>query len=62
LHKSESDFPSYRRLYRRLLDLAIEQGAWVGPPRDCYRELDLDRDCTSGYDVKEDGNKVTITV
>lgn len=37
---SQSDFPGYRRLYGRLLDRALEMGAWVGPPRDCLRELD----------------------
>lgn len=47
---SQADFPGYRRLYRRLLDRAIEMGAWVGPPRDCYRELDIERDCRSGLD------------
>lgn len=47
---SEADFPGYRRLYRRTLDRALEMGAWVGPPRDCYRELDLERDCATGYD------------
>jgi hypothetical protein len=40
---SESDFPGYRRLYRRLVERALEMGAWVGSPADCYRELDLDR-------------------
>jgi peptidoglycan/xylan/chitin deacetylase (PgdA/CDA1 family) len=31
------EFPGYRRLYRRLIEEALEMGAWVGPPRDCYR-------------------------
>jgi peptidoglycan/xylan/chitin deacetylase (PgdA/CDA1 family) len=59
---SESDFPGYRGLYERLLDRALEMGAWVGPPRDCYRKLDLDRDCTRGYEGKEDGNKGVVCV
>lgn len=40
---SESDFPGYRGLYRRLIERALEMGAWVGSPADCYREFDLER-------------------
>lgn len=47
---SEADFPGYRRLYRRLVERAIELGAWVGTPAECYRRLDLDADCVSGFD------------
>ncbi len=54
---SETDFPGYRRLYRRLITRALELGAWVGPPRECYRNLDLDRDCVAGTPRKDDANK-----
>jgi len=37
---TERDFPGYRRLYRRLVETAIEMGAWVGPPGDYYELLD----------------------
>jgi peptidoglycan/xylan/chitin deacetylase (PgdA/CDA1 family) len=40
---SETEFPGYRRLYRRLVERALDMGAWVGPPRDLYERLDLDR-------------------
>jgi predicted deacetylase len=33
---TERDFPGYRRLYRRLVERALEMGAWVGSPRDYY--------------------------
>jgi len=33
---AERDFPGYRRLYRRLVERALEMGAWVGPPADYY--------------------------
>jgi peptidoglycan/xylan/chitin deacetylase (PgdA/CDA1 family) len=29
---NEREFPGYRRLYRWLIERAIERGAWVGPP------------------------------
>jgi len=37
---SEQDFPNYGRLYRRLIERALEMGAWVGPPADLYASLD----------------------
>jgi peptidoglycan/xylan/chitin deacetylase (PgdA/CDA1 family) len=37
---SERDFPAYRRLYRRLVERALEIGAWVGPPGALYERLD----------------------
>ena len=40
---SETDFPGYRRLYRRLVQRALAMGAWVGSPAECYRELDGER-------------------
>lgn len=36
---NETEFPGYRRLYRRLVETAIDRGAWVGPPGDYYREF-----------------------
>lgn len=33
---NESEFPGFRRLYRRLIERALELGGWVGPPRDFY--------------------------
>jgi hypothetical protein len=40
---NEQEFPGYRRLYRRLVERALDMGAWVGPPRDLYERLDSDR-------------------
>lgn len=37
---SESDFPGYRALYRRIVERALELGAWIGPPGDFYEMLD----------------------
>ena len=34
------DFPGYRRLYRRLVERALEMGAWVGAPGDYYERMD----------------------
>ncbi|WP_256394045.1 polysaccharide deacetylase family protein [Natronoarchaeum rubrum] len=43
----EREFPGYRRLYRWLVERALELGAWVGSPRELYRWFesgaDLDR-------------------
>ncbi|MDX5990385.1 MULTISPECIES: polysaccharide deacetylase family protein [Haloferax] len=36
---SEAEFPGYRRLYRRLVEWALDRGAWVGPVGDYYREF-----------------------
>lgn len=33
---STSDYPNYRSLYRRLIERALEMGAWVGPPGALY--------------------------
>ena len=33
------DFPGYRRLYRRLVERALDMGAWVGSPGDFYDEF-----------------------
>ncbi|WP_337250843.1 polysaccharide deacetylase family protein [Halorussus caseinilyticus] len=37
---TETDFPGYRRLYRRLIERALEMGAWVGSPGDYYDLMD----------------------
>ncbi|WP_225316451.1 MULTISPECIES: polysaccharide deacetylase family protein [Haloferax] len=36
---SEAEFPGYRRLYRRLIEWALERDAWVGPVSEYYREF-----------------------
>ncbi|WP_193569478.1 MULTISPECIES: polysaccharide deacetylase family protein [Halostella] len=36
---NEQEFPGYRRLYRRIVEYALEQGAWVGPPEELYEEI-----------------------
>jgi peptidoglycan/xylan/chitin deacetylase (PgdA/CDA1 family) len=37
---SESDYPGYAALYRRLIERAQEMDAWVGPPGELYATLD----------------------
>lgn len=37
---NEADFPGYRELYRRIIERALEMGAWVGPPADFYELMD----------------------
>jgi hypothetical protein len=37
---NSTDFPGYRRLYRRLVETALEMGAWVGSPGDYYAMMD----------------------
>ncbi|XVH33584.1 polysaccharide deacetylase family protein (plasmid) [Haloferacaceae archaeon DSL9] len=37
---SELDFPNYTELYRRIIERALEMGAWVGPPGELYERLD----------------------
>lgn len=36
----EGDYPNYGPLYRRLIQRALDLGAWVGPPGDFYRSMD----------------------
>ncbi|WP_276301479.1 polysaccharide deacetylase family protein [Halorussus lipolyticus] len=36
----QTDFPGYRRLYRQLIERALEMGAWVGAPADYYAMMD----------------------
>jgi peptidoglycan/xylan/chitin deacetylase (PgdA/CDA1 family) len=33
---ADEEFPGYRRLYRRLVETALDRGAWVGPPAEFY--------------------------
>jgi hypothetical protein len=37
---STTDFPGHRRLYRKLVETALDMGAWVGPPGELYDRLD----------------------
>jgi peptidoglycan/xylan/chitin deacetylase (PgdA/CDA1 family) len=36
---NESEFPGYKRLYRRLVEGALARGAWVGPLGEMYERL-----------------------
>lgn len=36
---NEREFPGYRRLYRWLVERALEMGAWVGPPGEAWNRL-----------------------
>ncbi|WP_238392221.1 polysaccharide deacetylase family protein [Halorussus amylolyticus] len=45
---TESDFPGYRDLYRRLIERALEMGAWVGPPGEYYDLMDHPRSESAG--------------
>ncbi|MGM0398298.1 MAG: polysaccharide deacetylase family protein [Halobacteriota archaeon] len=36
----DRDHPNYGTIYRRLIERALEMGAWVGPPGEIYRSLD----------------------
>lgn len=35
----ERDYPGWAEMYERLIEAAIEMGAWVGPPREFYRAI-----------------------
>lgn len=37
---SEPDYPNFETLYERLIERALEMGAWVGPPGELYERLD----------------------
>lgn len=41
-HFSSRDFPGHTRLYRRLIEHALDAGAWVGPPGEFYEEAGLE--------------------
>ncbi len=43
---NEREFPGYRKLYRWLVERALELDAWVGPPRDLYREFASEPEAT----------------
>ncbi|WP_339106384.1 polysaccharide deacetylase family protein [Haloterrigena salinisoli] len=45
---NEREFPGYRRLYRWLVEWALDHDAWVGPPRDLCAALQRDRSTDSG--------------
>jgi len=36
---NDDEFPGHRRLYRRLVERALEMGAWVGPPARFYERM-----------------------
>lgn len=36
---NEDEFPGFRRLYRWIVEQALERGAWVGPPAELYSDL-----------------------
>lgn len=36
---NEREFPGNRRLYRQLVERALEMGAWVGPPGEAWKRL-----------------------
>lgn len=41
-HFAPEEFPGHDRIYRRLIERALEMGAWVGSPGQFYEELSLD--------------------
>jgi hypothetical protein len=44
---NDDEFPGYRRLYRRLVEAALDRGAWVGSPGELYCEyLESDVDAS----------------
>ncbi|MDS0295238.1 polysaccharide deacetylase family protein [Halogeometricum luteum] len=36
---NEREYPNYKRVYRKLVERALEMGAWVGPPRELLDSL-----------------------
>nr|WP_282594698.1 polysaccharide deacetylase family protein [Halomarina salina] len=52
---SETAFPYYGRLYRALVERALEMGAWVGPPGDLYEYLQEDAETLERLTTTEDG-------
>ncbi len=40
-HFNENEFPGQSRVYRRLVERALDMGAWVGPPAEFYEVADL---------------------
>jgi peptidoglycan/xylan/chitin deacetylase (PgdA/CDA1 family) len=49
---NEREFPGYRRLYRWLVERALELDAWVGPPRELYLRIERDR-AASAVDAED---------
>jgi peptidoglycan/xylan/chitin deacetylase (PgdA/CDA1 family) len=49
---SAREFPGYRQLYRRVVEYAVDAGAWVGPPIDLYDQLGHDGDCAEPDDLE----------
>ncbi|WP_332897112.1 polysaccharide deacetylase family protein [Haladaptatus sp. CMSO5] len=41
------DFPGQGELYKRIIEYAQELGAWIGPPRDLYEQLENSPDATT---------------
>ncbi|WP_210424152.1 polysaccharide deacetylase family protein [Halorussus ruber] len=50
---NRTDFPGYRRLYRRLIETALEMGAWVGAPADYYAMMDHPAEASEAGDEAE---------
>jgi hypothetical protein len=50
---AESEFPGHRALYRRLIETALERGAWVGPPADFYEQFLTDQANPSRWTAPE---------
>lgn len=46
---NQTDFPGYRQLYQRLIETALEMGAWVGSPGDYYAMMDHPGERASEY-------------
>ncbi len=49
---NDREFPGHRRLYRRVVERALEAGAWVGPPRELARALECERGRSAGCRVE----------
>lgn len=59
---SARDFPGYRRLYRRLIEHALDRGGWVGPPGALYDRIDpADLRSLDGSDVGYRADRDTDT-
>lgn len=52
---SDRDFPGYRRLYRELVERALDLGAWVGPPGTVCTELN-----TESFPARNEARRVII--
>ncbi|WP_396613400.1 polysaccharide deacetylase family protein (plasmid) [Haloferax sp. S1W] len=45
---NEKEFPGYKRLYRHLVQYALDCNGWVGPPLDCYEQFVLEDESVVG--------------